>query len=254
LRPIEEQGYVCVAVNTDTADYVSMAQRLFASLKSWHPAARTCLITDQIVSAPEFDHVRLIDPAATAYANDAAVFRHTPFRETIKLEADMLIVSAIDHWWNMLRHRDLVISTGCRDWHDQLVTNSPYRRCFRENHLPDVYNAVTYWRLSATAKEFFDLVRQIFQTWPQVKQLLRFAEDQASTDLVYAIAAAVMGPERVTMPFASYPQIVHMKPRTAGTVGPWSKNLVWEHDNGRLRIDTVVQWGAFHYHEKNWLP
>ena len=254
MRPIEEQGYVCVAINTESVDYVAMAQRMFESLKHWHPTVRTCLITDRSVQAAEFDHVRVIDPDPCAYANDPAVFRHTPFRETIKLEADMLIVSPVDHWWTLLRHRDVVISTGCRDWHDQTVTDSPYRRCFRENHLPDVYNAITYWRLSATAKEFFDLVRQIFATWDQVRRLLRYPEDQPSTDLVYAIAAKVMGPERVTMPWAAYPRITHMKPKIAGTVGDWTKNLVWEYHDRCLRIDTVPQWGAFHYHEKNWQP
>ena len=254
MRPIEEQGYVCVAVNTDQTDYVGMAQRMFASLKQWHPSARTCLITDQEISAAEFDHVQLISPAANPYANDPMAFRHTPFRETIKLEADMLIVSPIDHWWNLFRNRDVVISTGCRDWHGNKVHQSPYRRCFQENHLPDVYNAITYWRLSILAKEFFDLVRQVFASWNQVRGLLRYPEEQPSTDLVYAIAAQVVGAESVTMPWTSYPQIVHMKPRIAGTVGAWPRDLVWEYHDGGLRIDTVPQWGAFHYHEKHWHP
>jgi hypothetical protein len=62
---------------------------------------------------------RQIVPDVNPFANDAQLFRLTPFRETIKLEADMLIVSPIDHWWTQFRHRDVVISTGCRDWQDQ---------------------------------------------------------------------------------------------------------------------------------------
>lgn len=254
MRPIEEQGFVCVAVNTDTADYVGMAQRLFASLRHWHPEARTCLITDTETEAEEFDHVRILIPQTNPYANDPQAFRLTPFRETIKLEADMLIVSPVDHWWNMLRHRDVVVSTGCRDWHDQVSQERFYRRLFDENNLPDVYNAMTYWRLSETSQQFYQLIRDIFANWSAIRQILRFAEETPSTDVVYAVAAQIMDPDRVTLPFASYPKITHMRPHIAGTVGAWTKELVWEHHDGRLRVGTVPQWGAFHYHVKDWQP
>jgi len=254
LRPIEEQGYVCVAVNSDTVDYVSMARRLFASLKHWHPLARTCVITDQPVEAEEFDHVRLLSPESNPYANDSQAWQLTPFRETIKLEADMLIVSEIDHWWTMLRNRDVVISTGCRDWQGSLSSCRDYRGCFDANGLPDVYNAVTYWRRCELSRDFFNLVTQIFQQWSSVKDRLLYPESCPSTDLVYAIAAQIIGPTRVTMPFATYPKIVHMRPGIAGTAGSWPRQLVWEWHRGEIRIDTVPQWGAFHYHEKAWQP
>lgn len=254
MRPIEEQGYVCVAVNTDDVDYVGMAQRMFESLRHWHPEARTCLITDQAIEAPEFDHVRILAPQENPYANDPQAFRLTPFRETIKLEADMLIVSDIDHWWTMLRHRDVVISTGCRDWHGTVSTERHYRQIIDANQLPDVYNAITYWRFSNISQKFYQLVRDIFANWPAIKSLLKFPEDQPSTDVVYAIAAQAMGPELVTMPFTSYPQITHMRPRIAGTAGAWHRELIWEYHDNRLRIESVPQWNAFHYHEKTWQP
>ena len=253
MRPIEEQGYVVLAVNTATVDYVRCAVMLVQSLKTQHPDAKVCLITDQPVEDPVFDYVHVL-PAVSdnAYANDAAVFQLTPFRETIKLEADMLIASPISHWWQLFRHRDVVISTGCRNWHGDVSAVRHYRRVFDQNHLPDVYNAVTYWRLSKTAKEFFDLTRDIFANWEHVRTLIKFAPVLADTDLVYALAAQIMGEHRVTMPFVTYPQIVHMKPHHAGTTDQWTQELTWEHDP--LRINTVAQWGAFHYHIKEWQP
>ena len=251
MRPIEEQGYVVLAVNTATVDYVRCAAMLVQSLKTQHPDARVCLITDQPVTDPVFDYVHLL-PAVSdnAYANDAAVFKLTPFRETIKLEADMLIASPIEHWWQLFRHRDVVISTGCRNWRGDASDVRQYRRVFDQNYLPDVYNAVTYWRLSKTAKEFFDLVRDIFANWEHVRTLIKFAPVLADTDLVYALAAQIMGEHRVTIPFVTYPQIVHMKSHHAGTTDRWTQELTWEHDP--LRINTVAQWGAFHYHIKDW--
>jgi hypothetical protein len=114
---------------------------------------------------------------------------------------------------------------------------------------------VTYWRLSQTATNFWRLVRRIFENWDQYKTLLKFPEDTATTDLVYAVAAQIIGPELVTMPFATYPRIVHMKRRIIGTrTDDWTQELVWEYNQGQLRINTIAQHGLFHYNIKTWNP
>lgn len=254
MRPIEEQGYIIPAFNVDKIDYVDCARALAKTLLAHNPAARICLLTNEKYAADHhlfaYTHVVDID-SDNPWANDPLVFNQTPFRETIKLEADMLIATSIDHWWTMFRHRDVVISTGCRTWRGDVSTARHYRKVFDDNHLPDVYNAITYWRRSATAQEFFNLVRDIFDNWPEYRKLIKFAPDTADTDLVYAMAAQIMGPEQVTMPFTEYPQIVHMKRHHAGTVSEdWTQELVWE--TNPLRIQTQAQWGAFHYHVKRW--
>ena len=254
MRPTKEQGYVIVAVNSSTVDYVCCAKRLALSLLKFHPAAQICLITDQQLHDPVFSHVQIIpEVLPNPYANDYYAFKLSPFRETIKLEADMLIASSIDHWWTMLQHRDVVISTGCRDWKDQVSTARNYRQVFDDNSLPDVYNAITYWRLSQTAKDFFELVRGIFANWAEFRQLIKFAPSVPDTDLVYAMAAEIVGREHCTMPFATYPQIVHMKRHVAHTrTEKWTHELTWEQNP--LRVNTVAQWGAFHYNLKAWQP
>ena len=254
MRPIEEQGYIVPAFNVDKIDYVDCARALAKTLLAHNPAARICLLTNEPYAADSalFAYTHVVDiNTDNPYANDPLVFYQTPFRETIKLEADMLIATPVDHWWTMFRHRDVVISTGCRNWQGDVSDARHYRKVFDDNHLPDVYNAITYWRLSATAQEFFELVRDIFVNWSEYRKLIKFAPDTADTDLVYAMAAQIMGPEQVTMPFAQYPQIVHMKRHHAGTVSEdWTQELVWETDP--LRIQTMAQWGAFHYNVKRW--
>jgi len=239
LPVLAERGYIIPAVG---AEYEACAKHLANSILRFHPTASITILTqDQL---PHGDQ--------GGYANDWQVFRASPYRQTIKLEADMLVASPIDHWWSMFEHRDVVISTGCRDFYGKPATTRYYRKFIDDNHLPDVYNAITYWRLSDTAREFFDLVRNIFENWDQYKQLVKFPEDVPSTDFVYAMAAQIIGPERVTLPFAEYPQIVHMKRRIIGTATEdWTRELVWEHNP--LRIQTVAQWGAFHYNIKDWL-
>ena len=241
MPTLAERGYLIPAVNTDTVDYVACAEQLADSIRQWHPEANITILTKEML--PQGDQ--------GGFANDWQCFAASPYRQTIKLEADMVIASPIDHWWTMFEHRDLVISTGARDFYDQPATSRFYRKVFDANHLPDVYNAITYWRVSFTAQEFFRLVRNIFENWTEYKTLLKFPDDEPTTDLVYAMAAQILGPELVTMPFASYPRIVHMKRYMIPTHSHnWTQELVWE--NNPLRFNTVAQWGAVHYHMKDW--
>jgi hypothetical protein len=241
-------------VDHDGAPYRDMARRLAASLREWHPEVKICLVTDQVDSDPVFDYQEPLPYGDQgAFANDWQVWSASPFRETVKLEADMLVTSAIDHWWTLFRHRDVVISTGCRDYLDRVSSSRHYRKIFDSNGLADVYNAVTYWRLSATAKEFWELVRAVFGDWDAFKTLIKFAPSEPDTDLVYAMVAEIMGPHRVTLPFATYPKITHMKQHIIGSSQPdWTTDMVWEYQQGRLRVNTVAQWGCFHYHHKHW--
>ena len=253
--PIQsERGYLIMALNSESVDYVGCACQLAQSIRQFHPDAEICLLSN--TPAPDSElfnyHQTFLYPLSdNPYANDWQVFGASPFRQTIKLEADMIIASKIDHWWTMLEHRDVVISTGARDFYDQKTTNRFYRKVFDSNNLPDIYNAITYWRLSRTAQEFFQLVRTIFENWAQYKTLIKFPDEIPSTDLVYAMAAQIIGPEHVTMPFVSYPRIVHMKRGVIPIqLQDWTNELIWE--SNPLRIHTVAQWGAVHYHQKDW--
>jgi len=261
LQVQSERGYLIIAVNTDTTNYVDCACRLNDSIKVWNPTAKTCLVTVGQPDIKEFDYIVELPYGDQSLdkqwklSNDWQSFAASPFRQTIKLEADMLITSSIEHWWNLLQHRDIVVSTGCRDYYNTVSSNRFYRKVFDFNNLPDVYNAITYWRLSKTAQEFWLLVRKIFEQWPDFKTILKFPDDNPTTDLVYAMAAQIIGPELTTMPFTTYPKIVHMKKRIIGTrTDDWTKELVWEIDNGHLRINTIAQQGAVHYNIKNWNP
>lgn len=254
MKPVEERGYIIPAFNVGNIDYVECARALAKSMLTHHPNARICLLTNDKHAADStlFAYTHIVEDINTInpYANDWLVFHYTPFRQTIKLEADMLVASPVDHWWSLFEHKDVVISKGCKDFYGNPVTSRKYRKLFDANNLPDVYNAVTYWRLSKTAQDFFNLVREIFTNWESFKILLKFPEEVPSTDVVYAIAAQIIGVEQVTLPQDFGPQIVHMK---AG-VGPftntnWTNELVWEFDP--FRIQTVAQHGFVHLHVKD---
>jgi hypothetical protein len=247
-----ERGYLIPAIDTDSVDYLSCARRLAQSIRQWHPDANIAVISIKQCSDPVFDHVIALPYGNLGgYANDWQCFRASPYRQTIKLEADMIATSSIDQWWTLFERRDVVISQGCRDFYDHPGQSRVYRQIFDCNNLPDVYNAITYWRRSETARDFFDLVRNIFSNWDRYKTLLRFPDDKATTDVVYAMAAVIMGVENVTLPVGLGPTIVHMKQHMIRTITEdWTNELVWELDP--VRIMTVAQWGLVHYHIKDW--
>ena len=236
---IAERGYIIPAIGDE---YVACAEQLAVSIRKFHPDVNITIVTKEMLPNGDLG----------GFVNDWQMFAVSPYRQTIKLEADMICGSPIDHWWTLLERRDVVISQGARTFYDQLAGSRYYRKIFDVNNLPDVYNAITYWRLSQTAKEFFDLVRAIFAHWNEYKKLLTFPDEQPTTDVVYAIAAQIMGSDRVTLPAGLGPTIVHMK-RHINPIqsNNWTKELIWENDP--FRINTVAQFGLVHYHIKEWL-
>ena len=251
---LSERGYLIPAIDTDTVDYLSCAVELARSIRQWHPDANISVLTVKRCSDPVFNHViPLPHGDLGGYANDWQVFQASPYRETIKLEADMVVASPIDHWWTLFEKRDVVISTGCRDIYNQPGRSRRYRRIFDHNHLPDVYNAITYWRVSNTAMEFFGIVRKIFAEWEEFKKLLKLPDAQPTTDVVYAMAAIIIGPDQVTLPAGLGPTIVHMKKEIIPLLTDnWTNELVYEATDPGLRIHTVAQIGFVHYHVKDW--
>ena len=143
-----DRGYLIPAIGDV---YLACAEQLKRSILEWHPTADITIVTKEMLPMGDLG----------GFANDWQMFGISPYRQTIKLEADMFAATPIDHWWTMFERRDVVISQGCRDYYNQTATSRYYRKIFDENKLPDVYNAITYWRLSQTAKDFFMLIKNI---------------------------------------------------------------------------------------------
>ena len=254
-----ERGYLIVAENTSTVDYVECARALARSIKLHTPQAQVCLITSAEVNDSIFDFVKPLpfgDQAPDSnwkLKNDWQVFYASPFRETIKIEADMIVPHSIWHWWPMLEKRDVVLCTHARNYLNNTTPVRHYRKIFDANNLPDVYNAITYWRYSLEAKRFFDTVRMLFDDWETARTALKFGdEDPGTTDVVYAVAAKMLGVENFTLPDTSYPSLIHMK----GQINrleqeDWTRELVWELDGANIRINTVDQQYPFHYNNKD---
>ena len=90
-----DRGYTWFALNNADTDYVDLSRYLARSIKRHNTENKVCIITDKQVSHEEFDHVVVLDEDHSQQQewklNDEwQVFELTPFKHTIKLEADML--------------------------------------------------------------------------------------------------------------------------------------------------------------------
>jgi len=244
-----DRGYLIPAFNTQEVDYVECARTLAKSIRYQHPHVKICLLTNEQVEDTVFDYVRIIEDLG-GYKNDWQVYANSPFHETIKIEADMILTGQFEHWWTLFRHYDVWVSTGCQNYQGDASDSRRYRKIFDANQLPDVYNAITYWRVSPLAQNFFTTVKNLMDNWSSVQNSLVYGRcEPLNTDLAYAIAISFMGEEQFTS--VGGPRITHMKPATNGlTAEDWSKQLVWEIISGQVRLNGFSQHGFLHYQRK----
>lgn len=258
-----DKGFVILAQNTKDVDYVKCAQALAHSIKKCMPESSVTLITDDhlddysnlnlfdnIVPLPHGDQ----DPTGDwKLINDWQVYEASPYEYTIKLEADMYIPKSIDYWWDILKERDVVVSTTIRNFKQEISDVKAYRRFIYDNNLPDTYNAITYFKKSELARDFYDIVRDAFENWNEYTAILKCNPGEvATTDWVYAIASHILGKEKTTMPQFKDMSMIHMKQFVNNMPSEdWTDVLLYEVVEHSLRVNTIPQQYPFHYQLKS---
>ena len=260
-------GVLCMAQNNTSTNYLQLAYAQRLSLSLTNPGLPYAVITDAeslLTLEPSqrqvFDHVILLETDCAKdqewkQRNDWQLFNLTPFRETIKVESDLLFTRNISHWWPVLRHRDLVLSTGCVDHKGQLSQQRTYRRVFDLNHLPDTYSGLMYWRKSQLAHAFFRTTARLYDNWERVRSSLIACNDPGSNDLVFSLAARIHGEHLCTLPCADFFRIAHMKPAHVGLPDTkyWHRRFNVEISPPHIRINGMEQMHPFHYVDKSWM-
>jgi hypothetical protein len=237
-----------MAQDTESTSYTNCAETLKKSIHRVMPDANVTIITTDMLP-----HGDLAKDSDWKLINDWQVYEASPYEYTIKLEADMYIPRNIDHWWNVLQDRDVVVSSTIRNFKQEISDIRFYRRFIDDNKLPNVYNAITYFKKSEVAKQFFDLVKEIFNNWEEYKKILKCnPQELATTDWVYSIACHIMGVENTTLPSFTEMSMVHMKQYINGTpTENWTDTFIYECLPNQIRVQTVPQQYPFHYHVKN---
>ena len=237
-----------MAQDTEKTNYTKCAETLKKSILRVMPDANVTIITTDML--PYGDLAKNSD---WKLINDWQVYEASPYDYTIKLEADMYIPRKLDHWWDVLKERDVVISSTIRNVQQEISDVRVYRRFIDDNNLPDVYNAITYFKKSDTAKEFFDLVKEIFTNWGEYKKILKCNPDEiATTDWVYALASHILGIEKTTLPTFTEMSMIHMKQFINNhPTENWTDTFIYECLPDQIRIQTIPQLYPLHYHVKN---
>jgi hypothetical protein len=258
----EQLGFLTVACNTEQTDYLQLAYLQALNIKKTQKNNKYAVVVDQkTLSRVTDEHRKTFDYIIEApehtfgpYGTEAFVFELTPFKETIKIESDLLFTRSIDHWIHAFRLRDVVLSTGCRNYQQELSDVRKYRRVFDDNDLPDVYNGLMYFRFTKTARDFFDAAKKIYSNWDNViDELKNCRETVPSTDVVFALAARIVGEELCTLPSADFVNFVHMKPAINGFDEGlnFDEVFVTETSNEMIRINNINQYHPVHYYNKN---
>lgn len=239
-----DKGFVIMAQGED---YEKCAQALELSIKHVMPDANVTIITT--------DMLPYGDQAPKTFwklQNDWQVYEASPYEYTIKLESDMYLPRSVDYWWDILRQRDVVVSTTIRDFRQNVSDIKAYRRFIVENNLPDTYNGITYFKKSELAQKFFETTRHIWEHWDDFRNTLKCnVKEEATTDWVYAIACHILGDENTTLPQFSDFSMIHMKQFINGTpTEDWTDTFIPELLPHTFRINTIPQIYPVHYHVK----
>ena len=242
---MEPRGYLIPAQGEQ---YHQCARALAKSIKYFMPDALVAVVGD--CKDPIFDYEIEFNDPQPGMRNDWQIYRLTPFHETIRLEADMVLNGSIEHWWTAFEKRDVVIAQGTRNFYGQQTSERAYRKHLDVNCLPDVYNAITYWRHSKLALDFSRHVKMLFDHWSDVTGSIKsWDQSEPDTDTIYSIAITMLGRELFTLPDCL--QFAHMKGKINYTNSEdWTKELVWELNTQGLRINTIQQRVPTHYYIK----
>ena len=267
----EQRGYFTFVQNSDTTDYLRLAYAQALSIKATQKLNKYAIAVDQKTKEKVTDkHRKVIDyiidiPGEDDAKNESWKLSNewkaqiaTPFRETIKLDCDMLFPRDISHWWHGMQQQEICITTEVRSYRNEVATNRTYRKVFDANGLLNAYSGFTYFRYSRLSTQFFQIVETIMKDWDRYRdQLLKECRiEQPTTDEVYALAAKIVGEERCHNPTLSYPSFIHMKP----AIQNWDPGIIWPNvvpftllPNLELVVGGYAQRYPFHYVDKDFI-
>ena len=271
------KGYIVIAQNNDTVDYLEQAYALALNLKLTQSKVNNLTVcvdpkTKKQIKAKHrkiFDNIIDIpwqDDAADAdwkINNKWKYYYMTPYDETVILDTDMIFPTDVSHWWDIMSQRDVWATTKVRTYRGDIANSDYYRTWFTANDLPNVYTAFFYFKKSELASELFAMTEIIFQHWQRMfyKYMPAGKPDWLSGDVAFALAMKILGIEHqcTRENIDTVPTFVHMKSHVQNIVGvavsdTWTETLpTYYNKYNDFKIGNFKQTYPFHYVEKDWL-
>lgn len=253
---VHEQGYITFAQGTQ---YLQCAYLLALSVKTYCSINNFAVVVDEATSVPAhmnkvFDEVITI-PTLECFENECYAWELSPFKETFKLESDMLITSSIDHWWSGTRLKNICFTTKVCNHRGEFADDSLYRKMWIDNKLLNVYNGFMYFRHCIEAKEFFNNCKRVLNNFNIYKNsiLQNCRHDYADTDVFMSIVATELDSNNYFVPSLDYPTFTHMKQFINDFASDdWRDACSWALTDDKIFIvNGYAQTRPFHYYHKD---
>jgi hypothetical protein len=263
------KGFVVIAQNTSTVDYVKQAYALALSIKcSQKTVSMISLVTndkvpkkykavfDQIIAIPGND-----DAADTEWKveNRWKLYHASPYDETIILDTDMLLLDDISLWWDYCANFDIRFCSTIKNYKLETINDEIHRKAFISNNLPNTYFALHYFKKSSESLVFYKVLEFVCNNWEWA--YTEFAptdyQNWLSMDLASAVAIEMSGMHDQIIDNCSPLCFTHMKTPLQG----WPINPVsWQDtvpyvltSKGNLIVGNIKQPAIFHYVEKDFI-
>ncbi len=195
----ESKGVVLFAFNTDSVDYVAIADRC-ALLVSKFLELPVTLITDK-TSSPEFeyDHIIRLDYTGANQRTDVvtkkqvqwknfhrhSVYQHTPYDNTLMIDTDYVVLDT-----SLLKLFDQTYDYLIQGKSNDFKHSMPAR--MGNIGLPYVWATVVLFRKTPKSKLFFNLVGRIQRNWGYYRSLFNVDGAQYRNDFAFAMANIIL--------------------------------------------------------------
>lgn len=261
------KGIVLLAQNS-ADDYIEQAAVLAASIK-YNDGTPVTLITNDHVSnnyKKYFDNILPISWGDMAelsnwkIENRWKVFHQSPYKETIVMDTDMLVLRSLDNLWEFYKNYDLFFTTSPVTYRNEIITSNYYREMFVENSLPNIYSALYYFKKTEFTHNFFAYLELVLKNFDKFQEdLCPYKKQQhISLDVAIAMTIKLMNIEhKVTNQKETISTFVHMKSHVQNwkmSREKWqnvvSSSLTHDLD---LYVGNYRQTGIFHYTEKDFI-
>jgi len=188
------RGIVVFAFNTETVDYVQIADRT-SQLASQYMDLPITLITDHDAD-PKFryDNIITIDPQGDNWRGGSIQWRNfgrhyayalSPYDETVLLDTDYLV---LDNSLNTLFETDFDYKLM---HHNTNYEGAVYEQ-MGETSLPFIWATVILFRKSKKSELLFDLVGKIQRNYNYYRALYNIREGNYRNDYAFAIANNIL--------------------------------------------------------------
>jgi len=248
------RGFLSAASNTIDVDYLKLAYAQAVFIKIFQQkVVNYAIIVDRETAKNITPHMRfvfdrIIEVDRWNFEDEWQVRNLSPWQETIKLDADMIITQDISHWWDILRNiNDVVLPVKTYDIEDKLITNTIHRPYYKEMYLPLTYTALYYFRDSVYSANFFDAVKQISESLPTW-----FTDKFPSPgdDEYFSLIASLPEWRDTHRPIGDIPSFTHVRPELCGLSSdetlPNQRTIHMDWNNGLLWIGPNPQFRPVH--------